>query len=78
MDQIVEKLHEQMNKSTVDALELASQKGNIPLAGCNGEHPYVLMRCGGVKVYDDKSNVVEDKSSGHDKASLPSRHFDDT
>eukprot|EP00966_Prymnesium_polylepis_P093708 2168298-Prymnesium_polylepis.1 len=63
MDRIVEKLYEQTNKSNVDALELASQKGNIPLAGCNGEHPYVLMRCGGVKVYDDKSNVVVDKSS---------------
>ena len=62
MEQIVEKLYEQTSKSNVDALELASQKGNIPHAGCTEEHPFVLMRCGGVKVYDDKSNVVVDKS----------------
>ena len=62
MDQIVEKLYEETNKSNFDALELASQKGNIPVAGCSGEHPYILMRCGGVKVYDDKSNVVVSKS----------------
>lgn len=62
MEQIVEKLHEQTNKSNVEALELASQKDNIPVAGCIGEHPFVLMRCGGIKVYDDKSNVVVGKS----------------
>lgn len=62
MEQIVEKLYEQTNKSNVHALELASQKRNIPLAGCTTEHPFVLMRCGGLKVYDDKSNVVVDKS----------------
>ena len=51
MEQIVEKLYEQQNKSNSDALELTLQKGT-------GEHPYVLMRCGGIKVYDDKSNVI--------------------
>ena len=69
MDQIVEKLYEQTNKSNIDALELASQKGNIPLAGCDDrEHPFVLMRCGGIKVYDDKSNVVMDRSSEQSSA----------
>ena len=61
MDQIFGKLHEQIKKSNVDALELASQKSNIPTAECNEEHPFVLMRCGGMKVYDDKSNVIVDK-----------------
>lgn len=58
MEQIIDKLYEVTNKSNHDALELASQTGNIPVAGCNGEHPNVLMRCGGIKVYDDKSNIV--------------------
>jgi hypothetical protein len=61
MEQIIEKLNEQTNKSNVDALELTAQKGNIPFAGYSEEHPYVLMRCGGIKVYDDKSNVVVGK-----------------
>ena len=63
MDQIIEKLQDRTNKSNGDALELASQKHNIPIARSNGEHPFVLMRGAGIKVYDDKSNVVEQTSS---------------
>ena len=58
MEQIVAKLNETLDRATTNVLELSAQKGNIPVGGCNDKHPNVLMRCGGIRVFDDRSNVV--------------------
>lgn len=63
MDELLQSAITMSRKSTDDALALVSQTKNIPKAGCVDEHPYVLARCGGVKTFDNKSNVVVSDAS---------------
>ena len=46
-------------QSLANLQELAFGKETIPIASCseNG-NPYILSRCSGPKIYDNKSNVT--------------------
>ena len=46
-------------QSLMNFQELTIGKETIPVASCSDEgNPYVLSRCSGNKIYDNKSNVV--------------------
>ncbi|MGA1354620.1 MAG: hypothetical protein ACO32I_07610 [Candidatus Limnocylindrus sp.] len=60
MDDIVRRYHEHVKAAEAAAILLVAQQDSIPTGDCprNGDHPNALARCGGVPVYDDRSNIA--------------------
>lgn len=60
MEELMIKAQTFKEQSLMNLQELTIGKETIPDASCSsdGSNPYVLSRCAGNKIYDNKSNVV--------------------